>query len=204
MNKDKEVVTVKRIKDKKRNKTKKYSIINVLNVLQERYFGLYDTLSQHTEGCLSGDMYGKMDAMMTDDYNNSINNLEFLSKKGMKYLKKKDSKERNKIFWYKFRRFFGCKINDEIEQLILRREKFNYEMAKLFEDPISSSIRKQIEEPDLMENSFMNDEEPDYVTDSEDLMAGQKAERIVQPEIVDQKQLEIQKQNSIEFKDDIN
>lgn len=204
MDKEKEVVTIKRVKKNKRNNVKRYSVINVLGVLQERYFGLYDTLSQHTEGCLSGDMYGKMDAMMTDDYNNSINNLEFLSKKGMKYLKKKDRKEHNKIFWYKFRRFFGCKINDEIEQLILRREKFNYEMAKLFEDPISSSIRKQIEEPALIEEPLIDDEEPDYVTDSEDLMAGQKAERIVQPEIVDQKQLETTKQNSIEFKDDIN
>lgn len=202
MSKEKEVVTIKKVKKNKRNKTKKYSIINVLDVLQERYFGLYDTLSQHTEGCLSGDMYGKMDAMMTDDYNNSINNLEFLSKKGMKYLKKKDCKERSKIFWYKFRRFFGCKINDEIEQLILKREKFNYEMAKLFEDPISSSIRKQIEEPELIEEPI--DEEPDYVTDSEDLIAGQKAERIIQPEIVEQEQLEAQKQNSIEYKADNN
>ena len=194
------VITVDKVEKDKRNKSKKYSVINVLDVLQSRYFGIYDDLSQHTEGCLSGGVYKKMDSLLIEDYNNSINNLEFLSKKAMKFLRRKDKRERQIIFWYRFRRFWGGKINPVIEDLIKSRERFEYEMAKLFEDPISAKVRAEIEGPEENDDIPVDDE-PDYVSDVNDLVEGEKVDRVLHGEVVEQIGLS-DKAHTLEYKEE--
>lgn len=155
----------------KRNKTRRYSYVNAISDLLNKYYEVYETLSAHREGCVSGELFDKINTLLVEDYNNSINNLEYLSKQSMKFLKKKESAENSKIFWYKFRRFFGCKKNDEIELLIQKKYKFKLELANLFENLISSNIRKMIELPEEVTEDFL-EEEPDYCEEPDKLFEG--------------------------------
>lgn len=197
MNKDK-VVKVSKVKIKK---NRRYSYINAIDSLLDRYFEVYQKLSDHTEGCISSEIYDRMNKLLVEDYNNSISNLIFLSEKSIKYLKKRDSKERHKIFWYKFHRFFGGKKNEEIEELIERRETYELERAKLFEDLISSRIRAKVEEDDIGDSSDNCADEPDFVDNVKDLFEGPDENRSLHGEVVDPEELTLSEKKSLDYKE---
>lgn len=198
MSKDKE----KKTRKVKRNKHRRYSYINAIDELLEKYFVVYTKLTEHSEGCISAEIYDKMNDLLVEDYNASINNLEFLSKQSMKYLKKKDKKENSKIFWYKFRRFFRFKKNEEIEKLIKKKEKFKLEFALLFEDIISSKIRSLTELEEIPENNI-DEEEMEYVDNPDELFSGPSENRALYPEIVENEELGYnEKHREIGFKEE--
>lgn len=197
MSKEK-VVKVSKVKIKR---TRRYSYINAIDSLLERYFEVYQKLSDHTEGCISGEIYDRMNKLLVEDYNNSISNLMFLSKKSMKYLKKRDSKERHKIFWYKFRRFFGGKKNEEIEELIKRRGMYEFERAKLFEDLISSRIRAKVEEDEIGDSFDNCADEPDFVDNVKDLFEGPDENRSLHGEVVEPEELTLSEKKSLDYKE---
>lgn len=176
------------IKKEKHNKHRKYSYINAIDELLEKYFAVYTKLTDHLEGCISAEIYDKINALLVEDYNASINNLEYLSKKSMKYLKKKNKKENRQIFWYKFRRFFRFKKNEEIEKLIKKKEKFKLEFALLFEDIISSKIRSLVDFEDIPKNND-DEEETEYVDNPNELFSGPSENRALYPEIVGNEEL---------------
>lgn len=188
----------------KLKKTRRYSYVNAIDGLLERYFAVYQKLSEHVEGCISGEMYDRMNELLVEDYHNSISNLAFLSKKSMKYLKKRDSKERGIIFWYKFRRFFGGKKNEDIEKLIIQKENFKFEMAKLFEDLVSSNIRTKVEDMFCSDSEDCEkniDEEPDFVDNVKDLFAGPDENRSLHGEIVGPEELSLLQKQSLDYKE---
>lgn len=185
---------IKKIKLKKR---RNYSYINAIDEFLDKYFQVYEKLTSHTEGCLSAELYELMNTLLVEDYNASINNLERMSKQSMKYLKKKNSKENSRIFWYKFRRKFGFKVNNEIEELIKKKEQYKLEFAYLFEDIISSKIRNIVDfkEEDLPEM----EEEPDYEESPDKLIKGPSEERSLYGEVVNEALLEQQKLEQLTY-----
>lgn len=198
MSKDKE----KKTRKVKHNKHRRYSYVNAIDELLEKYFLVYTKLTDHREGCISPEIYDKMNDLLVEDYNASINNLEFLSKQSMKYLKKKDKKENSKIFWYKFRRFFRFKKNEEIEKIIKKKEKFKLEFALLFEDIISSKIRSLTELEEIPENNI-DEEEMEYVDNPDELFSGPSENRALYPEIVENEELGYnEKHREIGFKEE--
>lgn len=184
MEKDgKKITTIK--KGVKNNKNQKYSYINAVSPILELYGDIFNNVSQNREGCYSAEMYDRVNTLLVNDFNHSINNLEYLSKQSMRYLKRKDKSEKKKIFWYKFSRFFHGKINEEIENLIVKREKYNLEMALMFEDVISSEVRSRVEVSSSESDDSILDDEPDYAESSEDLMKGPDEHRILHGKIVE-------------------
>lgn len=186
---------------KRKYKHRKYSYVNVLDIILNKYFDVYQNLTSHREGGISDEMYDKINGLLVEDYNNSINNLEDLSKKSMKYMNKKDKRERSKIFWYKFRRFFGAKKNQEIEELIQRREEYRSEMAKLFENLVSAGVRESIEvTSEITPQNF--EEEPTFVESPKDLFSGPDEKRSLHGEVIEQKELIDNQRESLPYSGD--
>lgn len=185
-----EIVKIVKVRSKKRNKRYRFSYINVIDVQLDKYFSIYEKLSQHREGCMTEEIFEKINNLLVEDYNNTINNLEHLAKKSLKYLKRKDKTERRKIFWYTFRRrLFFAKKNNEIEELISKREIYKFSMAKLFEDIISAKVREDVDQPEFVDNEGFDDE-PDFVDDPKKLFSGPDEKRSLFGEVVEPQQLE--------------
>ncbi len=183
----------------KNNKTENYSYVNAISPILDIYSRIFNDVVANREGCYTAEMFSKINSLLVCDFNNSINNLKYLSKKSMKYLKKKDREERKKIFWYKFRRFFKGKINDEIETLIKKREKYKLEMALMFEDVISSNVRKKVEEPELINDDSTIEDEPDFTDNPDDLVKGPDEHRALHGEVVDEEKLSSSVTGSLEY-----
>lgn len=180
---------------KKRNKTKRYSYINVISSLLDKYYTIYSTLSEHREECVSAEFFNKINTLLVEDYNNSINNLEYLSKKGMKFLKKKTRNENKKIIKYRIKRFFHlCKVNEEIELLIKKREKYNLELGYLFEDLVSSNIRTLVNSLDEVVEDEEVEDEPDYCTEGSQVITGPEEHRSLTGEVIDSQSLTYNKE----------
>ena len=193
----KKVTTIK--KGIKNNKNQKYSYINAVSPILSLYGDIFNSVAQNREGCYSAEMYDRVNNLLVNDFNHSINNLEYLSKQSMKYLKRKDKSERKKIFWYRFRRFFHGKVNKEIEDLIAKRERYNLEMALMFEDVISSEVRSRVEEPSIEPDDSILDDEPDYAESPEDLIKGPDEHRALHGEIVEPDKLVTETKGALEY-----
>lgn len=195
----KKITTIK--KGVKNSKNQKYSYINAVSPILSLYSEIFNSVSQNREGCYSTEMYDRVNTLLVNDFNHSINNLEYLSKQSMKYLKRKDKFERKKIFWYRFRRFFHGKINEEIENLIVKRERYNLEMALMFEDVISSEVRSRVEVSSIEPEDSTLDDEPDYAESSEDLIKGPDEHRALHGEIVELDKLTSDTKGSLEYRE---
>lgn len=161
-----EVKTTKKIKLGKSC----YSTINAIDEMILKYSEVYTKLAENREGCFSSELYDVINNLLVLDYKRSVSMLEKRSKDSMKYLTKIDKREKSRIFWYKFNRFFfHIKKNDEIEKLIAYREKYKLEMARLFEDMISTSVRLSLEPSSINEQ---DDDEPDFAETTEELFEG--------------------------------
>lgn len=175
----------KKKKDKikiKPNKHRRYSFINAIDEHITKYLDVYHKIIDSKDS-LTEDLFLSMNKLLVEDYYASINNLTYLAKQGMKVLKKKESYENRRIFWYLVRRFFRFKKNEEIEKLIQKKEQYGLELGYLFEDIISAKIREKIEKS---EEDFSEDieEEPNYVTKADELFEGPSEERALFPEVV--------------------
>lgn len=193
-----------KVKKEKRNKSRTYSYINAIDELLDKYFTVYDKLTEHREGCISPEIYDKMNALLVEDYNASINNLERLSKQGAKILKKKYKYENKRIFWYRIRRFFRFKKNEEIEALIAARRNYSLEFGYLFEDIISSKIRHKIEDMEKPVLDLPEDEEPDYVSTADKLFKGPEEHRALFGEVVNDSSLAYNSVQQIEYANESN
>ena len=183
----------------KTSKAENYSYVNAVSPILDIYSHIFSEVVSNREGCYTNEMFNKINSLLVCDFYNSINNLKYLSKKSMKYLKKRDKEECKKIFWYKFRRLFKGKVNDEIETLIKKREKYKLEMALMFEDVISSNVRKKVEEPDLLNDDSIVEDEPDFIDNPNDLVKGPDEHRALHGEIVDEEKLSSFITGSLEY-----
>lgn len=146
-----------------------YSTINAISEMIDKYSEVYSSLAEKREGCFSAELYEVIDNLLISDYKRSVLMLEKRSKASMKYLKGIDKKEKSTIFWYKFRRFiFHVKRNEKIEKLIEYRNLYKLEMARLFEDMISSSVRLSLEPKE----EVLSDEEPNFAETPQELFDG--------------------------------